>query len=410
MLNTFQQAPHPVLPGATHDEAARQEFTKSFKQFIQHGLLPGLTPVYRTRVSQAFEREHGRAPADRRDIRSGMVDDLYFQHYAAANRIAQELLWESVNVSIERELPELLAKAGELSASTTAQLDIPEGFVPPRYVTAVDIHCMPGGYATEVAPNDIAAGALYDRGVYLYAMGYMGPLNDDMGRSVCNYIKRHMPDFKPRRILDMGCTVGHSTLPFKEAFPDAEVWGIDVGAPVVRYAHARAAGLGLEVNFAQMNAEKTRFPDGHFDLIVSHILLHETSGKAMPKVFEECHRLLSPGGLMIHADLPPFDLMDPFTQFILDNETWYNNEPFWGAMREMDQVALAERVGFPRADTKFDTAPMAVMEFAGTQSEGYSEEAASAVAEREFTAGEYAPGGGWEVLISKKPLAQAKAA
>lgn len=415
MLNTFQQAPHPALPGVTHDEASRQEFTKSFKQFIQQSLLPGLTPIYRARVSPKFELANGRAPADRRDIRRGMVEDLYFQHYAAANRIAQELLWESVNVSIERELPELIEKAGALSMAATAQLDIPEGFTPPRYVTAVDIHCMPGGYATEVAPNDIAAGALYDRGVYLYAMGYMGPLNDDMGRSVCNYIKRHRPDFQPRRILDMGCTVGHSTLPFKEAFPDAEVWGIDVGAPVVRYAHARAAGLGLDVNFAQMNAERTRFPDGHFDLIVSHILLHETSGKAMPRVFEECHRLLSPGGLMIHADLPPFDLMDPFTQFILDNETWYNNEPFWGAMREMDQVTLAEKAGFPRADTKFDSAPMAVMEFAGTQIEdsgadGYSADAASAVAEREFTAGEYAPGGGWEVLVAQKPLTQAKAA
>ncbi len=409
MLNTFQQAPHPALPGATHDEAARQEFTKSFKQFIQQGLLPGLTPVYRTRVSQKFEKAHGRAPKDRRDIREGMVEDLYFQHYAAANRIAQELLWESVNVSIERELPELLEKAADLSASTKAKLDIPEGFVPPRYVTAVDIHCMPGGYATEVTKNDIAVGALYDRGVYLYSMGYMGPLNDDMGRSVCNYIKRKMPNFKPRRILDMGCTVGHSTLPFKEAFPDAEVWGIDVGAPVVRYAHARAAGLGLEVNFAQMNAEETSFPDGYFDLVVSHILLHETSGKAMPRVFKECHRLLAPGGLMIHADLPPFDLMDPFTQFILDNETWYNNEPFWGAMREMDQISLAEKAGFDRADTRFDTAPMAVMEFAA-QTEGYSTEAATAVAEREFTAGEYAPGGGWEVLISTKPEAQAKAA
>ncbi|WP_199554253.1 class I SAM-dependent methyltransferase [Sandaracinobacteroides hominis] len=410
MLNTFQQAQHPALPRATHDEAAREEFTKSFKQFIQQGLLPGLTPVYRTRVSAKFEKEHGRAPADRRDIRSGMVEDLYFQHYAAANRIAQELLWESVNVSIERQLPELTETAATLSKGAKARLDIPEDFVPPRYVTAVDIHCMPGGYTTEVQPADIAAGALYDRGVYLYSMGYMGPLNDDMGRSVCNYIKRKMPEFKPRRILDMGCTVGHSTLPFKELFPDAEVWGIDVGAPVVRYAHARAAGLGLDVNFAQMNAEKTRFPDGYFDLVVSHILLHETSGKAMPKVFQECHRLLSPGGLMIHADLPPFDLMDPFTQFILDNETWYNNEPFWGAMREMDQFALAEKAGFNRADTKFDTAPMAVMEFAGTQSEGYSAEAASAVAEREFTAGEYAPGGGWEVLISQKPLSQAKAA
>jgi SAM-dependent methyltransferase len=409
MLNTFQQGPHPMLPAPTHDEAARQEFTKSFKGFIQAKLLPGLTPVYKGRVTRAFERAHGRPPADRRDIRGGMVGDLYFQHYAAANRIAQELLWEATNVSVDRELPELIAKAADFSAATPAVLDIPESFDVPRYVTALDIHCMPGGYATENAPGDVAAGVTYDRGVYLYAMGYMGPLNDDMGRSVCNYLKRNFKGFAPRRILDMGCTVGHATLPYKELFPDAEVWGIDVAAPQVRYAHARAAGLGLEVNFAQMDAASTRFPDGHFDLIVSHILLHETSGKAMPKIFAECHRLLAPGGLMIHADLPPFDLMDPFTQFILDNETWYNNEPFWGAMRDMDQVDLAAKAGFDRAGVRFDTAPMAVMEFAAA-AEGYSAEAATAVAEREFAAGEYAPGGGWEVLIARKAVAMAVAA
>mgnify|MGYP000997792530 CR=1 FL=1 len=33
-----------------------------------------------------------------------------------------------------------------------------------------------------------------------------------------------------------------------------------------------------------------------------------------------------------------------------------------------------------------------------------------AVADREFTAGEFAPGGGWEVLIAEKPVAQAEAA
>ena len=403
MLNTFQQADHPALPKASADEAARQEFAKSFKGFIQSTLLPGLTPVYQTRVARKFEKKHGRSPQDRRDIREGMVEDIYFQHYAAANRIAQELLWESVNGSVDRQLPELIETARQLSAATAARLEIPEGFEPPRYVTALDIHCMPGGYCSEVCEDDISVGALYDRGVYLYSMGYTGPNNDDMGRSVVNYIKRKLPDFAPRRILDMGCTVGHSTLPYKELFPDAEVWGIDVGGPCVRYAHARAAGMGFEVNFAQMNAEQTTFPDGYFDLVVSHILLHETSGKAMPRIFAEAHRVLAPGGWMIHADLPPFDLMDPFTQFILDNETWYNNEPFWGAMRDMDQIALAERAGFERSDVRFDTAPMAVMEFAAA-AEGYSQEASEAVAEREFTAGEFAPGGGWEILIAHKPM------
>jgi SAM-dependent methyltransferase len=404
MLNTFQQQLHGMLPTPTSEEASRQEFAKSLKHFIQQGLLPGLHPIYSGRAAQRFEKEAGRAPVDRHDIRKAMVPDNYFRHYAAVNRISQELLWDSVIDSIEREEDSLKAAAAANSAKNKGELRIPEGFEVPRYVSSLDIHCMPGGYAGGPDDaSDVSLGVLYDRGVYLYSMGYTGPFNDDMGRSVVNYLKRNMPDFKPRRILDLGCTVGHSTLPYKELFPEAEIWGVDVGGPMVRYAHARAGAFGLDVNFAQMNAEKTEFEDASFDLVVSHILLHETSGKAMPRVFEECARVLKPGGLMIHADLPPFDLMDPFTQFILDNETYYNNEPFWGAMRDMDQIALATKAGFDPATIRFDTAPMAVMEYAGA---GYTEESAADVAEREFTAGEFAPGGGWEVLIAQKPHAQ----
>ena len=409
MLNCFQQAPHAVLPELTHDEASRQEFAKSLKGFIQSDLLPGLEPVFQTEVAPLLQQAQDSDTSDRHAIRKEMVKTPYFRLYASINRIAQELLWESTIISVERQLPELIAKAAELSSKAEAALVIPADFKPPRYVTALDIHCMPGGYCSEVTSNDIAVGALYDRGVYLYTMGYTGPNNDDLGRSVCNYLKRNKPEFRPLRILDMGCTVGHSTLPYKELFPDAEVWGIDVGAPVVRYAHARAQALGYDVNFAQMNAEETTFDDNYFDLVVSHILLHETSGKAMPRIFKECERVLAPGGLMIHADLPPFDLMDPFTQFILDNETWYNNEPFWGAMRDMDQIALAERAGFSRSSVYFDTAPMAVMEF-NAQSGGYDDASTEAVANRDFTAGEFAPGGGWEVLVAQKSTAKAEAA
>jgi ubiquinone/menaquinone biosynthesis C-methylase UbiE len=401
MVNTFQQFEHAALPKANHDERARQEFAKSLKQFVQQGLLPGLGPVFKNRAKKAFEREHGKPPADRWDIRKAMVKDIYFQHYAATNRIAQELLWESVIGSIERQLPEMEAAAKSLSAQSAGTLESDTGFDVPRYVSAIDIHCMPGGYCSEADGNDIAQGALYDRGVYLYAMGYMGPNNDDMGRSVCNYVNRKLKGFSPKAILDMGCTVGHSTVPYKEIFPQADVTGIDVGGPCVRYAHARAKALGQDVHFMQRSAEDTGYEAESFDLIVSHILLHETSGQAMPRIFRECHRLLKPGGYMIHADLPPFDKVDPFSQFILDNETYYNNEPFWGAMRDKDQISMAADAGFPADSIRFDNAPMAVMEFAAPDA-SYQEEAAEALADRDFVAGEYAPGGGWEVLIAQK--------
>src|SRR5205807_7337786 len=86
-----------------------------------------------------------------------------------------------------------------------------------------------------------------------------------------------------------------STLPYVDAYPEAEVHAIDVAAPMLRYAHARAEALGRRVHFSQQNAESTNFRDESFDLIVSHILLHETSAKAVRNIVRECHRLLRKG-------------------------------------------------------------------------------------------------------------------
>lgn len=399
-VNTFQQQPHAVLPAANADELARQEFTKSLKVHIQEKILPGVKMVYDQRCMPRFEAKNGHAPKDRHEARKAVAGDAYFQSYLSLQRLSQEQMWRSVSDSVERQLPDLIETA-QSAPSQGGSLDLDPNFVPPRYATAIDIHCMPGGYANTVGENDVSAGAVYDRGVFLYSLGYMGPNNDDMGRSVCNYLKRNHPDFAPKSIVDLGCTVGHSTLPYAELFPEAEVHGVDIGEGILRYAHARAEALGSKVHFSQQDAASLKYEDNSFDLVVSHILLHETSGKAMPKVFEECHRILKPGGMMIHADLPPFGDMDAYTQLILDNETYYNNEPFWGAMRDIDQIALAEKAGFSRNSIKFDTAPMAIMEFAA-MSEDYSEDAAKEIADRDFEAGEYAPGGGWEVLIAVK--------
>jgi len=174
-----------------------------------------------------------------------------------------------------------------------------------------------------IAPR--TAGAIYDRAVFVYAMGRMGALNDDMGASVVASLTQQYRGFRPARILDMGCSVGHSTLPYVDAYPEAEVYAIDVAAPMLRYAHARATSLGRRVHFSQQNAESTNFPDEPFDLIVSHILLHETSAQAIRNIMRECHRLLRKGAMTIHAEVPRYAGMDPYDSFMLDWDTCNNN-------------------------------------------------------------------------------------
>lgn len=399
MLNTFQQQDHDLLIMGDSNNIARQEFAKSLKGAIQQQMLPTITTAYYQRALPQYITENGKAPEGYQEARTAFEEDPLFKAYLSINRSSQELQWFSVLDPLEENIG-TLEQAVKTIKACGGSLSIEPDFEVPKYISSIDIHCMPGGYVGPEGAHPLHAGALYDRGVYLYAMGFMGPLNDDMGRSVVNYLKRKYPDFKPKKILDLGCTVGHSTLPYAELFPEAEVHAIDVSGSCVTYAHHRAESLGMPVHFKQANAENTDYEDGSFDLVVSHILLHETSQKAMPKIFKECHRLLKSGGLMVHADLPPFENMDAYMQLILDNETWYNNEPFWTAMRNIDQIQLAENAGFNKQDVYFDTAPMAITEFADADQENQQGEHA----DRDFVAGEYAPGGGWEVLIAKKQV------
>ena len=54
-----------------------------------------------------------------------------------------------------------------------------------------------------------------------------------MGRRMITALRQRFPALKPRRILDLGCTVGNSTLPYAEAFPGAEIHAVDVSTPLL---------------------------------------------------------------------------------------------------------------------------------------------------------------------------------
>ncbi len=381
------QLEHPMLPKATHDERVRQEFVQSLKVYLAKKVSPGNKVIYEKRAKPRFAAEVGRPPRDRHEVRRVMQREPYYQLWSALQRTSQEMMWEAVSSSVERQLADLVEKAKRPGPKLGSLTLDPHLEIPP-YHTAVDIHCQPGGYHTERVAEDVAAGAIYDRAVYIYAMGRMGPLNDDMGQSVVLYLKQHHPDLKPQKILDLGCSVGHSTLPYVDAYPDAEVYAIDVAAPMLRYAHARAEALGRRVHFSQQNAEHTRFAHGSFDLVVSHILLHETSSKALRNILRECYRLLVPGGMMVHAEVPQYEGLDPYDAFILDWDTHNNNEPFWGTLHDMDLAALAAEAGFDPSGVLQVLIPSAFQE--------------ERLRTHLFQGGDFGGGGKWFVFAARK--------
>lgn len=344
MLQTF----HAVLPKTTHDEFATQQFVEDFKKHLAKSVAGGCKLIYEERVKPHLVERLGGEPNDRNVIRRAMSEDQYYRMWSALHCNGQRMMWDSVITSVERQLPDLVETARKFrdNKDKLGSLTLDSGLVMPTYLTAVDIHQQPGNYYTENTEDDVAAGATYDRGVYVYLRGGIGPLNDDQGRRLMQYVTEKFPDLKVENILDMGCTVGHGTLPWLDAYPNAKVHAIDVAAPCLRYAHARAESLGKAVHFSQENAEATNFPSESFDLVVSHILLHETSTAAVLNIFKECFRLLKPGGLMAHVEIPQDKDMEIFESSQMDWETYNNNEPFLATMRDMDFEATAIKAGF----------------------------------------------------------------
>ena len=349
---------HPMMAQMNHDEAARDGFVLGLKHHLSSVVGPGNRPLYENRVRSKMRRSLGREPRDRHEVRGFMEREPYHQAWGSLMRTAQEMMWDSVGASVDRQIGGLIAKS-KARRSRLGSLRLDRDFRAPRYLTAIDHHSMPGSYLTDRTEDDVWAGAVYDRGAYIYQLGRAGgALMDGRGQALASYLCERRPDLAPRRILDMGCTIGNSTLAFVDEYPEAEVFGVEPGAPILRYAHARAEHLGKRVHFSQQNAERTDFSDASFDLVISLVMLHETSAKALPNIFRECHRLLRPGGVMAHLEVPVrYKDMDYCDQVMRDWQTYYNDEPFWGQVCSTDLASLAKSSGFGDIEEGYQPTP-----------------------------------------------------
>jgi ubiquinone/menaquinone biosynthesis C-methylase UbiE len=339
---------HDVFPEVCHDEAARFNFLAAMNMHLSQQVVPGLETAFEVSAKPTFAAAHGHAPASRHEVRQAMERNSYYQMWSALRRNTMEMRQQAGRSIVLRQLDAINARVAQANAADDGLVLNAAVTVPP-YASAVDIHCMPGGYHGELMPGDVSAAANYDCGIFVTTAGLLGLNSDGGGRALVDWVQSQA-DFVPRRILDVGCTVGHNIVPLALALPAADVVAIDVAAPMLRYAHARARSLGASnIRFLQANAEQLDFPDGHFDLILTTMFLHETSARALPRILAETYRLLAPGGKVVHIEQPQYtDAMPLFEQFLRDWDTYNNNEPFWGAMHDIDLYALLARAGFSR--------------------------------------------------------------
>ncbi len=341
---------HDLFPQTSHDEIERVNFLAHMNRHLATSVMPGVKAAYDNRVVPAFEAENGRPMRDRHEARKALLQDPAFQTWSALRRMTMEQRQQAGRWTAIRQREELAAKAkARTEGSNRLQLD--PTLEIPRYVSAVDHHCMPGSYHTEAFPGDVAGAANYDHGGFVTTAGLLGKYSDGGGQAVVQWVRRNLPDFEPKRILEIGGTVGHSSLPLAEAYPDADMTVVDLGAPVLRYGLGRAMSLGVDnISFVQASGEDLScFEDESFDWIQTTMFLHELSTSSLRNIMRETRRLLKPGGIVLHVEQPQYtDDMPLYEQAMRDWDAFYNNEPFWSRMHEMDLDAEMEAAGFER--------------------------------------------------------------
>jgi SAM-dependent methyltransferase len=327
--------PTPAL--TTRADEAYTDFMSDTRNYLLHAHWKGIGIAGGAAMKQAGHAvEHSKAGVEK--ARQVIGADAGLATFMRIKRSCQEMYKQRIIESFGLRRDELERMLDESDKRGPGSVAWDPGFVYPDYAT-VDIHISPGGYTGQKL-----SGLIYDSGTSIF----YGGANDGDALHARLAKETAVPrDGKVERILDIGCSCGQYTGELKKRFPQAETIGIDIGSPMVRYAHWRAVKLGLDVHFAQMPSEDLDFPDRHFDLVGCHILFHEIPKPVIERTLAEVPRVLRPGGTFVLWDFGSATPENPgYGGFVGLMDAADNGEPFAPGFVACGVETLMEQAGF----------------------------------------------------------------
>ncbi len=149
----------------------------------------------------------------------------------------------------------------------------------------------------------------------------------------------------PQSVLDIGCSVGMSTFPLQEMYPNAKVTGLDLSAYHLAVGQYRSKERNLPIEWVHAAAEDTELASASFDLVSAFLLYHELPETAAIAIFKEARRLLKPGGYFTLMDMNPraeaYEKMPPYILTLLKS-----TEPYLDQYFALDVEATLQEAGF----------------------------------------------------------------
>jgi len=341
------------------DEKLRQDFVLGVK-LLTNGPVQNVVRQVCEQVVTPALAARGLA-ASRADLSAPLQRTLAFKQWAALTHSSQSMMWRAIEATTQRVAGAAARRFAALPppAQRRGSLQLDPGLCIPQPIGNTEIHRQPHGYMSDDSPDDLTSGIRYlgSGQIYSPGKGAVAAGLDGRGVLLARLVKERFPDIDPRRILDLGCGMGMSSHGVAREFPRAEVHGIDVAPGLLRCAHLFAEDQGTAIHYKQRDAAATGYPDGHFDLVVSSILFHETSRDKLPAILRECRRVLARGGAMFHLDVATQVANQSVADQIMNDwQVRWNGEPFWMGFAETDMRQAIIDAGFDPAATFADYA------------------------------------------------------
>ena len=126
--------------------------------------------------------------------------------------------------------------------------------------------------------------------------------------------QKFMPDFRGKRVLDLGCGYGwHCRYAAENGA--ASVLGTDISQKMLRRAEEMSVGTGIRYRRKAM--EDLEFPDESFDIVLSSLAFHYV--RDFFRLLEKINSWLVPEGKLVFSVEHPV-----FTAY--GNQDWYRDE------------------------------------------------------------------------------------
>ncbi len=322
------------------DLESQQDFVRGFRRWV-YGPLDKAAE----RRSEALLEARGldKGPASPLEA----VRDLLHRDPVVATR---NRCWCSSQTLMRRELLShlraesdfylgLMDGAPDEVAANDGGLVLDPGLDIPAYARH-EIHLQPGGYVGE----DFA-GFLYHHGTNSFYTTFGGNESDQIHEGLARRAAEPA-DGRVDRIVDLGCGIGQLAMGLKARYPGAEVIGIDVSVPMMRYGRQRTVAFNHPVRFVQALAEDTGLEAGSMDMACAYLLFHEIPTSIARAVVAEAFRILRPGCVFNVFDFQTGEARGAYDRYASWVDHRYNSEVWSQEYLDSDFRGLLQAAGF----------------------------------------------------------------